>query len=75
MARILDQMTDFIQAILESYRLSTIDLDGTILGGDEMSVKEQDIVKIIANSGESQMKAFEALKCIKTKEFRRHVNC
>ena len=36
-----------------------------------MSVKEQDIVKIIANSGEGKMKAFEALKCIKTKEFKK----
>ena len=36
-----------------------------------MSVKEQDIVKIIANSGEGKMRAFEALKCIKTKDFKK----
>ena len=34
-----------------------------------MNENELAIVKIISSSGESKAKAFEALKCVKTKEF------
>lgn len=34
-------------------------------------MNEQEIMQIIANSGESKMKSFEALKCIKTKDFKK----
>ena len=32
-------------------------------------MNEQEIMQIIANSGESKMKSFEALKCVKNKDF------
>ena len=34
-------------------------------------MNEKEIVQIIANSGESKQKSFEALRCIKTKDFKR----
>lgn len=34
-------------------------------------MNEQEIIKIIANSGESKMKSFEALKCLKNKDFKK----
>ena len=34
-------------------------------------MNEQEIIQIIANSGESKMKSFEALKCVKNKEFKK----
>ena len=33
-------------------------------------MNEQEIIQIIANSGESKMKSFEALKCLKNKDFK-----
>lgn len=34
-------------------------------------MNEQEIIQIIANSGESKMKSFEALKCLKNKDFKK----
>ena len=34
-------------------------------------MNEQEIIQIIANSGESKMKSFEALKCVKNKDFKK----
>lgn len=34
-----------------------------------MTKEEQEIVQLISIAGESKAKAFEALKCVKTKEF------
>ena len=34
-------------------------------------MNEQEIIQIIANSGESKMKSFEALKCVKSKDFKK----
>ena len=34
-------------------------------------MNEQEIIQIIANSGESKMKSFEALKCLKKKDFKK----
>ena len=34
-------------------------------------MNEQQIIQIIANSGESKMKSFEALKCLKNKDFKK----
>ena len=34
-------------------------------------MNEQEIIQIIANSGESKMKSFEALKCWKNKDFKK----
>ena len=34
-------------------------------------MNDQEIIQIIANSGESKMKSFEALKCVKNKDFKK----
>lgn len=34
-------------------------------------MNEQEIIQIIANSGKSKMKSFEALKCLKNKDFKK----
>ena len=34
-------------------------------------MNEQEIIQIIANSGDSKMKSFEALKCLKNKDFKK----
>ena len=34
-------------------------------------MNEQEIIQIISNSGESKMKSFEALKCVKNKDFKK----